>query len=220
MASLQDIRRDYKLAELRQEDLDPSPIAQFEQWLKQVVDSGVPDPTAMTIATVAEDGQPSQRIVLLKDVNAAGFVFYTNLASRKANELAHNNRISLHFPWHFMERQVKVCGVAQPLSSAEVASYFFSRPKESQIAAWASKQSHPISTRQMLLAKYHEIKQKFADGEVPLPKFWGGYRVVPHEIEFWQGGEHRLHNRFLYSRDKNLDYLKDKQEWQIQRLMP
>jgi pyridoxamine 5'-phosphate oxidase len=219
MASLQDIRRDYRQGELKREDLHDNPICQFEAWLKQVVDLGVPDPTAMTIATVAADGQPSQRIVLLKDVSSAGFVFYTNLSSRKAQELAHNKQISLHFPWHFMERQVKVCGVVQPLSSAEVARYFFSRPKESQIAAWASKQSHPIPTRQMLLSKYQEIKQKFADGEVPLPKFWGGYRVIPHEIEFWQGGEHRLHNRFVYSRDKHSEYQAE-QQWHIQRLMP
>ena len=220
MTTLKDIRRNYSMGELREQDLHADPIVQFERWLSDVVKADVPDPTAMTIATVSPDGQPSQRIVLLKDVNAKGFVFYTNLSSRKAQELEFNNKISLHFPWHFMERQVKVCGVAQPLSNSEVASYFFSRPKESQIAAWASKQSRPISTRQMLLSKYEEIKQKFSEGDVPLPKFWGGYRVVPHEIEFWQGGEHRLHNRFTYSRDKNAEFQEQNQHWDIQRLMP
>lgn len=209
---IDDIRREYDLAELRREDLADNPIDQFETWLQDVINAKLPDPTAMTVATVDADGQPSQRIVLLKDVNAEGFVFYTNLGSRKAQELKSNNKISLHFPWHFLERQVKVRGVAQPLSTAEVARYFLSRPKESQLAAWASAQSKPISTRQMLMSKFEEVKQRFADGKIPLPDFWGGYRVVPHEIEFWQGGEHRLHNRFVYARDG--------ENWSIQRLMP
>lgn len=209
---LQNLRREYTLKQLDRDDLNDDPVVQFQIWLQDAIDADIPDPTAMTIATVAADGQPSQRIVLLKDVSAAGFVFYTNLASRKAQELATNNKISLHFPWHFMERQVKVCGVASRLSTTEVAKYFLTRPKESQMAAWASKQSQPISTRQMLISKFDEIKQKFADGEVPIPSFWGGYRVVPHEIEFWQGGQHRLHDRF--------SYLKQSDGWQIKRLMP
>lgn len=213
MANIQDIRRDYVQGELDIDDLNLDPFAQFDQWLKQFIDTGSPDPTAMTIATVAADGQPSQRIVLLKDVSAKGFVFYTNLASRKAQELADNSKISLHFPWHIIERQVKVCGVAQRLSTAEVAKYFLSRPRESQMAAWASQQSKPISTRQMLMSKFEEVKTKFASGEVPLPSFWGGYRVVPHEIEFWQGGANRLHNRFVYMKS-------DSGAWSIQRLMP
>lgn len=212
MKSLQDIRREYCQGELHRDDLNPNPIVQFDLWLQDVVDAQLPDPTAMTIATVAADGQPSQRIVLLKDVTAEGFVFYTNLGSRKADELANNNKISLHFPWHIMERQVKVCGVAEPLSSLEVAKYFISRPRESQLAAWASQQSKPISSRQMLISKFEEIKQKFAQGDIPLPKFWGGYKVVPHEIEFWQGGEHRLHNRFVYTSKNGA--------WDIKRLMP
>ncbi|MCC2614705.1 pyridoxamine 5'-phosphate oxidase [Aestuariibacter halophilus] len=212
MTRIQDIRREYRQGELRREDLHPDPFIQFDQWLKTVIDTGIPDPTAMTIATVDTTGQPSQRIVLLKDVSKGGFVFYTNLESRKAQELVANPKISLHFPWHFMERQVKVCGTAHALSLAEVTSYFLSRPRESQLAAWASQQSRPISTRQLLLSKFQEVKQRFADGDVPLPKFWGGFRVIPHEIEFWQGGEHRLHNRFVYSRTAS--------DWQIERLMP
>ena len=213
MGKLQDIRREYQLGELKREDLHPDPIAQFDVWLKQAIEAELPDPTAMTIATVSPDGQPSQRIVLLKDVNNGGFVFYTNLGSRKAQELEDNQKISLHFPWHYIERQVKICGVATQLSTAEVAKYFMSRPKESQLAAWASQQSKPISTRQLLMSKFEEVKQKFAQGEVPLPSFWGGYRVIPHEIEFWQGGEHRLHNRFVYAKQQD-------GEWQIERLMP
>ncbi len=216
MASIQDFRREYVQSELRRSDLASDPIDQFEVWLKDTIDSGIPDPTAMTIATVSSDGQPSQRIVLLKNVDQQGFVFYTNLGSRKALELAGNNKISLHFPWHFMERQVKVAGIAIPLSKTDVAKYFLSRPKESQLAAWASQQSKPISTRQMLMGKFEEMKKKFAAGNIPLPSFWGGYRVVPHEVEFWQGGEHRLHNRFVYTRSKD----DAESNWQIQRLMP
>lgn len=213
MESLNNIRREYSLGELHRKDLLADPISQFEVWLQDAINAKLPDPTAMTIATVSPQGQPSQRIVLLKDVNKEGFVFYTNLGSRKASELRENNKISLHFPWHHMERQVKVCGVASELSTAEVTRYFLSRPRESQLAAWASQQSKPISSRQMLISKFNEIKQQFAKGDILLPKFWGGYRVVPHEIEFWQGGEHRLHNRFVYTKT-------DSEDWQIERLMP
>ncbi|WP_026376995.1 pyridoxamine 5'-phosphate oxidase [Aestuariibacter salexigens] len=210
---LQDIRRQYSRGSLTEQDVDANPIVQFERWLKDVVDAQIPDPTAMTVATVGEDGQPSQRIVLLKDVGPAGFVFYTNLESRKARELEHNNKISLHFPWYLLERQVRVIGYAEQLSTLEVAKYFASRPRESQLAAWASQQSKPISARHALMGKFMEIKQKFAQGEIPLPKFWGGFRVVPQQIEFWQGGEHRLHDRLEYTRQPD-------DSWTIQRLMP
>ena len=210
---LADIRREYSRGGLDRQDLHDDPIIQFDAWLKDIIDTGLPDPTAMTVATVDASGQPSQRIVLLKDVSPKGFVFYTNLGSRKAEELKQNPRISLHFPWHIIERQVKVCGVVEPLSSLEVSKYFLSRPRESQLAAWASQQSRPVSTRQLLMSKFAEVKDKFAKGQVPLPSFWGGYRVIPHEIEFWQGGEHRLHDRFVYRRQPD-------NTWQIERLMP
>ncbi len=213
MQKIDSIRREYSLGELHRKDLHSDPITQFELWLQDAIDAKLPDPTAMTIATVSPQGQPSQRIVLLKDVNPEGFVFYTNLESRKASELELNNKISLHFPWHHMERQVKICGVAKKLSVAQVTSYFLSRPRESQLAAWASQQSKPISSRQMLIGKFNEITQRFADGDISLPKFWGGYCVVPHEVEFWQGGEHRLHNRFVYTKSST-------GQWQIERLMP
>jgi pyridoxamine 5'-phosphate oxidase len=213
MTDVSDVRREYTLSELSLEELDSNPIVQFEHWLQQAFDAKLSDPTAMTVATVDSRGQPSQRIVLLKKVDKAGFVFFTNLGSRKASDISENSKVSLHFPWHPMERQVKVCGIASQIPFSDVATYFVSRPKDSQIAALISEQSHPISTRQMLLGKFFEAKEKFKQGEVPVPKFWGGFRVVPHEVEFWQGGEHRLHDRFQYT-------LSDDERWEIQRLMP
>ena len=213
MKPLQDFRKEYTKGKLDNEAITANPMDLFELWLQDAIKSELPDPNAMTVATVDESGQPSQRIVLLKDVNADGFVFYTNLGSRKAQELANNNKISLHFPWYILERQVRVCGIAEPLSRTAVAKYFFSRPKESQLGAWASKQSQPISTRQLLVTQFAQMKEKFAKGDVPLPDFWGGYVVKPHQIEFWQGGEHRLHDRYEYN--KNADG-----EWSNARLMP
>jgi pyridoxamine 5'-phosphate oxidase len=213
MRSISDIRRDYTKAGLDVDDLTTEPFALFEHWLQDAVDADLADPTAMTVATVDKDGQPSQRIVLLKDFNETSFVFYTNTGSKKAYDLSHNNKISLHFPWHMLDRQVKVLGVAEQLSSVEVAKYFMSRPKPSQIAAWASAQSRPIKSKQLLMEKFSEAKAKFSKGEVPLPSFWGGYRVIAHQIEFWQGGEHRLHDRFVYNR-KTDGY------WHTERLMP
>ena len=210
---VEDIRREYLSEPLSEDNLNNDPFAQFDSWLKQAIAAELKDPTAMSVATVDEHGQPSQRIVLLKHVDAEGFVFYTNLESRKAQEIKGNNKVSLHFPWHNMERQVIVYGTAEQLSTAQVMKYFMSRPKESQIAAWASKQSHPINSRQLLMQQFTRMKQKFSEGEVPLPSFWGGFRVKPHQIEFWQGGEHRIHDRFMYRRD-------DADTWHIERLMP
>jgi pyridoxamine 5'-phosphate oxidase len=213
MQSISDIRREYNKAGLDTDSLTENPLDLFDIWLQNAVDAKLDDPTAMTVATVDQSGQPSQRIVLLKDVSQGGFVFYTNLGSKKATDLKHNSKISLHFPWHMLERQVKICGTAQQLSVTEVAKYFVSRPKPSQIAAWVSQQSHPIATKQLLMSQFYAAKEKFMRGEVPLPSFWGGYRVIPHEIEFWQGGAHRMHDRFLYSLNQN-------KQWQQQRLMP
>lgn len=207
------IRRSYSLNKLDYDQLDKNPIIQFEHWLKDAIAAELTDPTAMCVASVDEHGQPSQRIVLLKDVNADGFVFYTNLGSRKATELTANPKVCLHFPWHPLERQVIVYGVAERVSSAQVAKYFLSRPKESQLAAWASEQSRPISTRQALMQKFAEVKHKFQQGEVPLPSFWGGFLIRPTKIEFWQGGDNRLHDRFMYS-------LQPSGDWQIDRLCP
>lgn len=207
------LRREYLKGGLHRENLLDEPIAQFKVWLKQAIDAGMDDPTAMTVATVSADGQPSQRIVLLKHVDERGFVFYTNFGSRKARELGENPKVSIHFPWHAMERQVKVCGVAEKISTAESLKYFISRPKESQLAAWASEQSRPVSSRQLLMQQFNAMKDKFSKGEVPLPDFWGGFRIKPHQIEFWQGGANRLHDRFEYTQDETGD-------WNIERLAP
>lgn len=213
MSKISDIRREYTLGGLHRDELPEHPMALFETWLEQIHDAEVlTDPTAMSVATVDETGQPFQRIVLLKRFDNDGFVFFTNLASRKAEQIAHNAKVSLLFPWHALERQVAVTGVAEQLSTAEVLKYFITRPKESQIAAWVSKQSSKISARQALESKFAEMKAKFSQGEVPLPKFWGGYLVRPSSIEFWQGGEHRLHDRFLYT--------KQDKGWEIDRLAP
>ena len=207
------IRREYLKGGLRREDLRDDPMAQFELWLQQAVDSGVPDPTAMTLATVDGAGQPSQRIVLLKQVDRQGFVFFTNYQSRKAGDIAANSRVSLHFPWHYMERQVKVCGRAEKITAAETLKYFLTRPRDSQLAAWASAQSRPVSSRQLLMQQFESMKAKFGRGDIPVPDFWGGFRVFPRQIEFWQGGASRLHDRFEYT-------LGAGGRWDIERLAP
>ncbi|WP_100752712.1 pyridoxamine 5'-phosphate oxidase [Vibrio salilacus] len=209
---LEDIRREYNKGGLRRKDLNADPIEQFNLWLKQAIEAKLTDPTAMTVATVDQTGQPFQRIVLLKDLDKRGFVFYTNLGSRKAQHIEHNGKVSLHFPWHPLERQVHITGVAEKLSATENLKYFSSRPKGSQLAAIASKQSSRISARGVLEGKFLELKKKFEAGEIPVPSFWGGYRIRPQSIEFWQGGEHRLHDRFLFS--------KQEEQWIIDRLAP
>lgn len=210
---LESLRREYLKGGLSRDELAEDPFEQFSLWMEQVIELGVGDPTAMTIATVSADGQPSQRIVLLKHFDAKGFVFYTNYSSRKADELKSNSKISLHFPWHNVDRQVKVCGEAVKVSAAESLKYFASRPKESQIAAVASPQSSVLTSRTLLLNQFESLKQKFNNGEIPLPDFWGGYRVEPKEIEFWQGGANRLHDRFRY-------LLQEDASWSIDRLAP
>ncbi|MFT6898398.1 MAG: pyridoxamine 5'-phosphate oxidase [Paraglaciecola sp.] len=215
MQPLSNIRREYSQANLSKDSLSSDPLVQFERWMAEAVAGGLSDPTAMTIATVDASGQPSQRIVLLKDVSQQGFVFYTNLASRKAQDMMVNKSVSLHFPWHALERQVLVRGRVQMLEREEVALYFATRPRLSQLAAWTSKQSEPIASREALLARFEKIKQKFQDDVIPVPEFWGGYRVFPREIEFWQGGDHRLHDRFVFSRQSEQDT-----DWTVQRLMP
>ena len=210
---LENLRREYTKGGLEREDLHENPVAQFNRWMEQTIAAQIPDPNAMTIATVDANGQPSQRIVLLKQLDDRGFVFYTNLSSRKAQDLKQNPKISLHFPWHFLERQVKVCGVVEPLSTADVLKYFVTRPRDSQLGAWASQQSRPISSRALLMQQFEAMKNKFSKGEIPVPDFWGGFRVKPHQIEFWQGGTARLHDRFQYN-------LQMDGKWTIVRLEP
>jgi pyridoxamine 5'-phosphate oxidase len=210
--SLEENRREYDYGKLSRESLLDNPFDQFTLWMNQAIEAGVQDPTAMSVATVSSEGKPWQRMVLLKGFDEQGFVFYTNLGSRKAKEIESNAQVSLHFPWLQLDRQVIVGGRAHRLSTAEVMKYFLSRPKGSQLAAWASKQSSRINSRQALETQFAQIKQKFAKGEIPLPDFWGGYLVVPEEIEFWQGGENRLHDRFCFTRDND--------GWTIARLSP
>lgn len=207
-------RREYIAGGLSAEDLSESPIAQFELWLEQAVNAGLSDPTAMALSTIDDEGRPWQRIVLLKGLSDAGFVFYTNFGSDKATAIAANPKVSLLFPWNELDRQVIIGGTAKRMSFAESATYFLSRPRESQLAAWASRQSRPIAKRALLEAQVQKLRDKFADGEVPVPDFWGGYRVYPERIEFWQGGEHRLHDRFRYSRETAAD------AWELSQLQP
>jgi pyridoxamine 5'-phosphate oxidase len=195
--------------------LSASPFDQFKLWMEQAIEAGIQDPTAMSVATVSAEGKPWQRMVLLKDFDQRGFVFYTNLGSRKAKEIDANAQVSLHFPWLQLDRQVIVGGRAERLSTVDVMKYFLSRPKGSQLAAWASKQSSRINSRQALETQFAQIKEKFAEGEIPLPDFWGGFRVVPEEIEFWQGGGMRLHDRFSYSRSED-----NNDDWDVSRLSP
>lgn len=194
-----DFRREYIAGGLTREDLDPSPTRQFERWLEQAVEAGLADPTAMSLSTIDAEGRPWQRLVLLKGLSDGAFVFYTNFSSDKAAAIALEPRVSLLFPWNELNRQVIVGGRAERMSLAESATYFFSRPRESQIAAWASRQSRPVAGRALLEQQVAKLKAKFADGEIPMPDFWGGYRVRPERIEFWQGAEHRLHDRYRYS---------------------
>ena len=205
------LRRNYTREGLRRADLDPDPVAQFRRWFGEAVAAELVEPNAMVLSTT--DGQrPSSRTVLLKAYDERGFVFFTNYESRKAREIAVDAHVSLLFPWYPLERQVGVIGRAERISAAESLAYFTSRPHGSRLGAWVSQQSSVINSRKFLEMKWDEMKRKFADGEVPLPSFWGGFRVVPSEMEFWQGRENRLHDRFRYTR-------RDK-TWAIERLAP
>ncbi len=211
--NLSEMRRNYAEQSLDIGDLHPSPFAQFDHWMRQAIESQLLEPNAMALATVGANGQPSLRTVLLKGFDENGFVFYTNYASAKAREIAANPQVALLFQWLPLERQVSVTGRAEKISAAESLSYFLSRPRESQIGAWASQQSEIITTRSLLESKFAEMKAKFVSGQIPLPGFWGGYRVTPASFEFWQGRPNRLHDRFRYQQDAA-------KAWTISRLMP
>lgn len=209
---LADFRKEYSDRGLRREELNADPVAQFSEWFQQATELAVHEPNAMTLATVDEDGMPFQRTVLLKYYDKDGFVFFTNYGSRKSKQIAINPKVSLLFPWITLERQVIIQGTAEKISTAESLKYFTTRPRESQIGAWVSNQSEVITSRKFLMQKLAEIREKFNHGEIPLPSFWGGYRVQPQSIEFWQGGPARLHDRFLYQKEDNT--------WNISRLSP
>jgi pyridoxamine 5'-phosphate oxidase len=210
---LDDMRTHYERDELRREDLCGDPFEQFALWMNEACAAELVEPNAMSLATVGADGRPTQRTVLLKSFDERGFVFYTNIESRKARQLSENANVSLLFPWLALQRQVAIDGVAERVPASEALAYFVTRPFGSQIGAWASPQSRVVSTRALLEMKWEEAKRKFQEGRVPMPSFWGGFRVVPREIEFWQGRGHRLHDRFLYTR-------LDDESWNIERLAP
>lgn len=201
-----ELRQQLMATGLRHSELESNPYKQFEAWYGQTIETGIHEPGAMTLATVDAEGQPWQRIVLLKLFDEKGLVFFTNYESRKAKQIELNPKVGLLFPWHALGRQVKVTGEAEKISTAESLSYFVTRPRGSQIGAWASEQSRVIKSRSMLESMFDNMKHKFADNEVPLPPFWGGYRIKPKTFEFWQARDSRLHDRFMYQRNESGDW--------------
>jgi len=208
------LRRDYTQRGLTLDDLKPDPFDQFAQWFQQAIDAELLEPNALVLSTVSAEGIPFQRTVLLKYFDPQGFVFFTNYGSRKAQHIGDNPQVSMLFPWYGLERQLAIAGIATKISTTESLKYFSSRPRGSQLGAWVSQQSSIISSRQLLEMQFEKMKQKFLDREIPLPDFWGGYRVTPTSFEFWQGRPNRLHDRFLYNRQE-VD-----ESWAIQRLSP
>ena len=206
------MRRDFESTGLDREALDEDPFHQFESWFNQAVEAGIDDPNALTLATADGSGAPGARTVLLKYFDTRGFVFYTNYGSRKARALAENPRAAMLFPWIALNRQVTVEGRVEKVSRKESLRYFMSRPEGSQLGAWVSQQSKVIESRQALETKLERMKARFREGGIPLPEFWGGYRVIPERIEFWQGRPSRLHDRFEYRMEDG--------HWQINRLQP
>lgn len=212
-AQLRAMRREYSDAGLVESDLTPDPIALFERWFDDARAAGVHEPNAVVVATATPEGVPSSRLVLLKGLSPEGFVFYTNTASRKGEELATNPRCALLFPWHALERQVRVEGHVEQLTAAEVESYFASRPHGARVGAHASRQSRPVESREALERDYEALLDRYPEGSaVPVPEEWGGYRVRPRVVEFWQGRPSRLHDRVVYTRDG--------EAWSTRRLAP
>lgn len=211
--SIADIRREYIMASLSEDQVDPAPILQFDRWWKEAMAAEIDEVNAMTLATVAANGRPSARIVLLKGYTEEGFVFFTNYFSRKGSEISGNAVAALLFFWKELERQVRIEGKISTVSDAESDEYFASRPVESKLGAWASPQSKQIDSRDQLEKQFNAMRDKFSGKEIPRPPHWGGYRVAPDRIEFWQGRPGRLHDRLVYEKNETTG-------WQISRLAP
>lgn len=210
---LSDLRREYQHQGLHRKDLNPDPVQQFDDWFNEAQQTTIKDPSAMSLATASARGEVSIRTVLLKIYDHSGFVFFTNYSSGKARDISENPHVALLFPWLDQDRQVKITGQASRISTQESLKYFISRPRGSQLGAWVSHQSSIINSRSILMSKLEEIKNRFANGDISLPEFWGGYRVKPQTIEFWQGQPDRLHDRFEYSKQPD-------DSWIINRLAP
>lgn len=209
---LSGLREEYGQDEFRRCDLHPDPIEQFRHWFSQAQEAKFLEPNAMVLATASAEGYPSTRTVLLKYFDASGFVFFTNYESIKGKQLKENPRASLLFQWLTLQRQIIICGTVEKITEQETQNYFAKRPRDSQIGAWVSPQSNVIASRATLESEWEKIKENFADKPIPTPPFWGGYRIKPQSIEFWQGGKKRLHDRFHYRHSK--------EGWIIERLAP
>lgn len=213
MSNIADLRREYSQAALDIDSVENEPLNQFRKWFKEAQDAEILEPNAMVLSTVDADQRPYQRTVLMKALDEQGVVFYTNYKSRKARQIEENPHVSVLFPWYALERQVLITGKAEKVSTRESMAYFASRPFGSRLGAWVSQQSKVISSRSILEMKLAEMKEKFKDGKVPLPDFWGGFRIIPDSYEFWQGRKNRLHDRIEYR-------LTDNAAWQLKRLAP
>lgn len=212
MKELESLKKQYSDLGISKDSVHKDPFEQFKLWFDQATDSGIAEPNGFSLCTVSKDATPSQRTVLMKGYDTGGFIFYTNYYSRKAKQLDENNFVSMLFPWYELHRQINVEGTVTRVSQENSEKYFRTRPRGSQIGAWASPQSKVIESRLALEQQQEQIENKFDEKELPLPEFWGGYRIAPNRFEFWQGRTHRLHDRIVYT--------KTEERWAITRLSP